>query len=209
LRAAVVFAALLITIALWASFIRWGPGNKLGSNEVVPAVEASELPAGEAVPTTAGPGASTPQRTPTETPEGQLPAASNVSPETPDPNRSRPPASLPNPTVASAIGYSIRPGEHFAEIRIHRSGSSGDSAFVWWTEAASAKPGIDYVHQGKVIQSIPKGKHSTSVFVRLVPNASRKQRAVFYIAIGKPGRDASLGQIAHAAIWLPTTHDPS
>jgi hypothetical protein len=112
--------------------------------------------------------------------------------------------------VVSASNYRIRPGEKFAEIRVYRSSRlNDDTAFVWWTEPASAKPGIDYVHQGKVTQSIPKGKRSTSFFIKLVPNASRTQSEVFYIAIAEAGRGSSLGQVAHAAIWLPTTDDQS
>jgi serine/threonine protein kinase len=209
MRAAALFAALLVTVALWASFIRWAPGNKLSSHEVDPVAAASVPPISDAGPTNASPANSTPQSTLTEPQEAQFPGASNVLRDSRDTSRSKPPASFPDPIVVSASSYSVRPGEHFAEIRVHRSRLNGDSAFVWWTEAASAKPGIDYVHQEKVIQSIPKGKRSTSFFVRLVPNASRTQREVFYIAIAEPGRGASLGQIAHAAIWLPTTHDPS
>jgi hypothetical protein len=80
---------------------------------------------------------------------------------------------------------------------------------VWWTEASSAKPGIDYVHQGKAIQSFPKGKSSTSFFVKLVPKSSRTQPEVFYIAIAEAGRSASSGQVARAAVWLPTNRNQS
>jgi hypothetical protein len=120
------------------------------------------------------------------------------------------PTEFPNPIVVSAPNYKIRPGENFAEIRVHRSSRlDDDAAFVWWTEAASAKPGIDFVHQGKATLSIPKGKRSATFFIKLVPNASRAQSEVFYIAIAEAGRGSSLGQIAHAAIWLPTTRDQS
>jgi len=72
--------------------------------------------------------------------------------------------------AVAARDYEVRPGEHFAEIRVYRpSGQRGDSGFLWWTEAASAKPGVDYVQQGKVAHSFPKGKDSTSFFVKLIP----------------------------------------
>jgi hypothetical protein len=113
------------------------------------------------------------------------------------------------PTV-SASNYRVRSGERFAEIRVHRSSRSGsDTPFMWWTEAASAKPGIDYVHQGTAIQSFPKGKSSTSFFVKLVPKSSRTEPQVFYIAIAEAGRGASSGQVARAAVWLPTNRDQS
>jgi hypothetical protein len=65
------------------------------------------------------------------------------------------------------------------------------------------------VSQGKAIQSFPKGKNSTSFFVKLVPKSSRTQPQVFYIAIAEAGRDATSGQVARAAIWLPTNHNQS
>jgi hypothetical protein len=80
---------------------------------------------------------------------------------------------------------------------------------MWWTEAASAKPGVDYVPQGKVVQVFPKGKTSTSFFVKLVPTASRTQPEVFYIAIAEAGRGGQSGQVTRSAVWLPTTHDHS
>jgi hypothetical protein len=85
----------------------------------------------------------------------------------------------------------------------------GDTEFMWWTEAASAKPGIDYVHQGKVIQSFPKGKNSMSFFIKLVPRASRARREVFYVAIAAAGRNVSANPVARAAVWLPMNEDRS
>jgi hypothetical protein len=112
--------------------------------------------------------------------------------------------------MVSASNYRVRSGERFAEIRVHRSSRLGsDAPFVWWTEAASAKPGIDYVQQGKAIQSFPKGKSSTSFFVKLVPKSLRSEPQVFYIAIAEAGRGASSGEVARAAVWLPTNHDQS
>jgi hypothetical protein len=110
-----------------------------------------------------------------------------------------------HPLTVSAGDYEAHPGERFAEIRVHRSpGLRGDAHFVWWTEAASAKPGVDYVQQTKVTQSFPKGKSSTSFFVKLLPKASRHQPEVFYVAIGDATGGPSLGQIVHTAVWLPS-----
>jgi serine/threonine protein kinase len=143
---------------------------------------------------------------PLQTSEPQSQTVNSVSGEG---NHSRLPTLPVNSPVVSAGDYMVRAGERFAEIRIHRSARlDGDAPFVWWTEAASAKPGIDYVPQGKAIQSFPKGKNSTSFFVKLVPKASRTQPVVFYIAIAAPGRGASR-QIERAAVWLPTNQDQS
>jgi len=116
---------------------------------------------------------------------------------------------MKHPIAVSASDYQVRPGERFAEIRVHRSpGLSADGPFVWWTEAASAKPGVDYVQQGKVTQSFPKGKSSTSFFVKLLPKASRHRPEVFYVAIRDATGGASLGQVVHTAVWLPSNEAP-
>jgi serine/threonine protein kinase len=105
--------------------------------------------------------------------------------------------------------YQVQPGQHFAEIRVHRPANvHGDAPLVWWTEAASAKPGVDYVSQAKVTQSFPKGKDSMSFFVKLLPKASRSQGEVFYIAVADKG-DKHEGQITHTAVHLPSSRTTS
>jgi len=214
LRAASLFAVLLITIAVWASFSRLAPGGKVSGDDVVRAVPANMQLNSDPVATinSAGPDGKTlaesrpresrPTSVTTET-HSQL--SSQIRR---DADRSKLSTAMLSPIIVSSRNYRIRQGEHFAEIHVYRSSRSrGDTAFVWWTEAASAKPGIDYVRQANVTQSFPKGKSSTSLFIKLLPKASRTQREVFYVAIAEAGRGASSGQIAHAAIWLPTTHD--
>ena len=94
-------------------------------------------------------------------------------------------------------------GQHFAEIRVHRNPAERKSAhFVWWTEAASAKPGIDYVQQPKVVQSFPADRDSASVFVKLLPRASRAAGGVFYIAVADKENPGS-GRVSQAEIRLP------
>jgi serine/threonine protein kinase len=122
-----------------------------------------------------------------------------------DGGRSRIPSQVPHPVAISASDYEVRPGERFAEIRVHRSAGLRDEVpFVWWTEAASAKPGVDYVPQPKVTQRFPKGRSSTSFFVKLLPGSSRIRPEVFYVAIGDAAGGPSLGQIVHTAVWLPS-----
>jgi serine/threonine protein kinase len=217
LHATALLAVLLICLTVWVS-VAGVASRKIGASEVVPAAAAG-------APLDAGP-VPTPER-------AGLPAASanavavsaavlNMTSQTSDTplqaaNNTRRDVNHPkllvtpiNPLGVSAGSYTVRSGERFAEIRVHRSSHlDSDTPFVWWTEAASAKPGIDYVHQGKAIQSFRKGKDSTSFFVKLVPKASRTQPEVFYIAIAAAGRGASSGQIAREAVWLLTNHDQS
>ena len=86
---------------------------------------------------------------------------------------------------------------------VERDNARRDAALTWWTEPASAKPGLDYVSQAKVSQSFPKGQDSMSVFVKLLPNEKRGEAEVFYIAVAD--QDAkSARQIAHTAVRLPS-----
>jgi hypothetical protein len=103
----------------------------------------------------------------------------------------------------SPNAYQVQPGQHFAEIRFHRPANwRGDKPLVWWTEAASAKPGVDYVQQSKVEQAFPKGKNSMTFFVKLLPRAARRQPGVFYVAVADPA-ERGLDRIKHTAIRLP------
>ena len=217
--ATALFAVLLICVTVWVSDAGLA-GRKISSNEVVPAAAASAPLNTGPVPTreSAGlPAASVAMdavplnavalNTPSQSSETQSQVVNNIRREV---NHPKLPIAPTNPPVVSANNYTVRSGERFAEIRVHRSSRlDSNTPFVWWTEAASAKPGIDYVPQGKAIQSFPKGKSSTSFFVKLVPKASRTQPEVFYIAIASAGRGASSGQVARATVWLPTNHDQS
>jgi serine/threonine protein kinase len=207
--AAAPFAILLICLTVWVS-VAGVASRKISSKDVVPAAApGTQLDTGP-VPTSEPavlPASSVAMNAaPSQPPETQLQAGNNIARV----NRPKLLAALTKPLVVSADNYTVRSGEHFAEIRVHRSSRlDGDTPFVWWTEAASAKPGVDYVHQGKAMQSFRKGKDSTSFFVKLVPKASRTKPEVFYIAIAAGGRGASSGHIARAAVWLPTNKDQS
>jgi serine/threonine protein kinase len=215
---AALFAVLLICLTVWVS-VAGLASRKISSNNVVPPAAASAQLDAVAMPTGEGAGPPTASvamdrgqyqtvalSTPSKTSETPVEGANNIRR---DVNRPKLPTAL-SPLVVAASNYTVRSGEHFAEIRVHRSSRlDSDTPFVWWTEAASAKPGIDYVQQGKAIQSFRKGRNSTSFFVKLLPGASRTQPEVFYIAIAAAGHGASSGQVARAAVWLPTNDGKS
>jgi serine/threonine protein kinase len=214
---AALFALLLICLTVWVSVAGLASRKISSKNGVPPAAASAPLDAvpvpseGAGLPAASlamqGGAFETVALSPlSKTAEMPLEGSNNIRR---DLNRPKLPVAPGTPLV-SASNYTVRPGEHFAEIRVHRSSRlNGDTPFVWWTEAASAKPGVDYVQQGKAIQSFRKGRDSTSFFVKLVPGASRTQPEVFYIAIAAAGRGASSGQVARAAVWLPTNHDQS
>jgi len=105
-------------------------------------------------------------------------------------------------SVASA-SYAIRAGEKFAEIRVHRStGSKGGTSFDWWTEAGSALDGTDFAPQAPTTIFFPSGVHAVSLFIKLVPNTSRKRAAVFYVVLGNPSTGSALGALSKAAVSL-------
>jgi hypothetical protein len=106
----------------------------------------------------------------------------------------------------SAAAYRVRSDEHFAEIDIHRSNESRiTSSFEWWTEGASARPGIDFIAQSRTTHIFPKGRLWTKLFVRIVPNAERTHNQSFYVDITQPGTGSKLGAVARAAILIPPT----
>ncbi len=74
-----------------------------------------------------------------------------------------------------------------ARIVIERVGNTHDEVpFVWWTEAASAKPDVDYAPLGRRMELIPRGKHNVTIFVPIISNPLRQQPTQFYVALGQP-----------------------
>lgn len=203
LRAATVFAVLLIAVAAGISIMHAPRTGKIGMQTASAVAAAPRSPAIGEAPAIAPVEASPPPNA--EAADTSSQPATNVKRDA-----GRPRTARLDPILVSARSYRIRSGENFAEIRVHRSPQSQrDAAFVWWTEAASAKPGIDYVHQGQVTQTIPKGRDTASFFIKLVPSASRTQPEVFYVAIAEAGPGAARGRVARAAVWLPATRDHS
>jgi serine/threonine protein kinase len=100
--------------------------------------------------------------------------------------------------------YSVPPRQDFAEIRIRRSpGSAGDARFNWWTEAASAQPGTDFVPQEPVTRYFASGTRTASLFVKVLPNDSRKRPAVFYLDVADLSNGTNPPPIARVAVALP------
>jgi serine/threonine protein kinase len=98
--------------------------------------------------------------------------------------------------------YSIRRGEKFAEIRVHRSTGSKRTSFDWWTEPGSALAGTDFAPQAPASISFPAGVQTVSLFIKLLPSASRKRTDVFYVVLGNPSAGSSLAAVSKAAVSL-------
>ena len=169
-----VFAATLLLFAgvAWLLFARVSPSGGSDSQTV-----------------SAPPLESAPESSSNESSEAALPSLAE--------------AERPKAEDVTSLASSRVPGRpHFAEIRVRRPvGVRENAPFVWWTEGASAKPGIDFINQPKATQFFPAGKTSTSVFVKLLPQSSTKS-SVFYVAIAEGG-DSNLQHVTHTAVRLP------
>jgi serine/threonine protein kinase len=188
-RPSAVFSVLVSIAAVSMLFVRLAPGGKV-SGEALTAAAISERTA-RSTQTSEPLSASGPSLTSTQTGSAVPPIANHGAPIFPG-------------------EYHVQPGQHFAEIRVRRPAHArNDAPLTWWTEPASAKPGVDYVNQAKVSQPFPKGQDWMSVFVKLLPDAKRSQPGVFYIAVADKGKSDQLaGQIIHTAVRLPSSRTP-
>jgi serine/threonine protein kinase len=117
---------------------------------------------------------------------------------------SRNPSVQQAPMTISVDGYQISSG--FVEIRVRRNQLQNGS-FAWWTEPATARQDVDYVHQAKAIQTFPSDRRSTRFYVKLLPDSERSQRDYFYVAIAQPERGHTSHKVTRVQIWLPTPRD--
>jgi len=102
-----------------------------------------------------------------------------------------------------ASTYSFGPGQKFAEIRVHRlNASRGITSFEWWTEPASALANTDFAPQAPTTVFFAPGVRTVSLFVKLLPNASRKRTALFYVVLGKTSSGSALSSASKAPIAL-------
>jgi serine/threonine protein kinase len=192
-RPSAVFSVLVSIAAVSLLFVRLAPGGKV-NGEVLSAAAINERAAARAAQTAEPAGSARASAPSLTSVQATSAAQSNAS----------------HGTLILPGEYQVQPGQHFAEIRVHRPAHAhSDAPLTWWTEPASAKPGVDYVDQAKVSQAFPKGQDSMSVFVKLLPEAKRSRPGVFYIAVaGKGQSDPHVGQIMHTAVRLPSSKTP-
>jgi hypothetical protein len=63
---------------------------------------------------------------------------------------------------------------------------SGDLSFVWWTEAATAQPNVDYASLGRRTEHIASGQDKITVYVPIISNPMRQQSRQFRVALTEP-----------------------
>jgi eukaryotic-like serine/threonine-protein kinase len=113
-------------------------------------------------------------------------------------------AAKPSTFAISVEPSPVRADDHFAEIRLHRNLLEKNNSFTWWTEPATAKPGVDYVPEAVAIQTFPAGYRTARLYVKLLPESLRLQRSYFYVAIAEPGVHGAPDKVVRRQIWLPT-----
>jgi serine/threonine protein kinase len=182
-RAAAVFIALLLIAGMGIAQLRVTSAGKTSDSVATQATLAPEAtPQAEAPVMDARPAIATDGMTP------------------------RNPSVQQTPLTISVDGYQVSSGNHFVEIRVHRN-QLQNASFAWWTEPATARQDVDYVHQAKAIQTFPSDRRSTRFYVKLLPDSERSQRDYFYVAIAQPGRGHTSHNVTRVQIWLPTPRD--
>jgi hypothetical protein len=217
-RAAALLTALIAGLGLWAAFSHTKPESKgigppvapqaqLSLPRSAPSIPGKQInasnvdPLPQPAPIGFGVQSELQPLQPAAVPSHEQPASENV-------RRGRA-AAESHPAAAeqitlSADTYRVRSGERFAEINVRRSNESrGNSSFVWWTEASSARPDSDFIPQNRTTQLFLKTRHSAKLFIRIVPNPARIHTQMFYVRIGEPSAGYLLGPVTRAAILIP------
>jgi hypothetical protein len=84
----------------------------------------------------------------------------------------------------AAESYDVADGDPAARIVVRRVGSKqGELSFVWWTEAESAEPDVDYASFGRRIEHIPSGQDKITVYVPIISNPLRRTSSQFHVAL--------------------------
>lgn len=211
-RAIALLAILLVSLTVWVSINRASFERKINGNVAVPKAAANALINADPVTRDQhllldgnllpGSGAMWPPALDRERPAFQ-PATFAATVKS-DAARTALHNGKFNKFSIAADRYRIPSRTTFAEIHVRRSsGNDGDTTFVWWTEPSSAKPGTDYVPQTRMTQFLPKGRHLASLFIRIIPNPSRKHFAMFYVIIGDASNGTTVRHLARTAILLP------
>jgi hypothetical protein len=117
---------------------------------------------------------------------GDTPVAGNTSAGAVPPERTAPAHTMVTPPAlgfANSV-FTVAPTDVAARIVIQRTGGLGQPLdFVWWTEAASAKPGVDYASLGRRHERMAAGQDTLTVYVPIVTGSRSRDSATFYVAL--------------------------
>ena len=194
-RAAAVFVALLLITAVGIAQLRAISARQTSASV---AAQAATNSLGAPAPETAA--------APEVTPQAEAPVMDARPAIAKDAGGTTPRTPSAQQAPLTVDGYHLSSGNHFVEVRVHRN-QLQNTSFAWWTEPATAKQDVDYVHQAKAIQTFPTDRRSTRFYVKLLPDLGRLQRDYFYVAIAQPGSGHTSKNVTRVQIWLPTSRD--
>jgi len=103
----------------------------------------------------------------------------------------------------SSERYVVEGDRAVAELSVERSpDASGETSFLWWTEAAGARPDQDFVGGAPRRAQMADGVNSVKLRIPILANPNRRHIEMFYVLIGKPSGDTTLGPIRRAAVFI-------
>jgi serine/threonine protein kinase len=103
----------------------------------------------------------------------------------------------------AAASYEVGVREPAARIVVRRLGSTdGEVSFIWWTEAASAQPDVDYASFGRRIEKIPSGADRTTVYVPIISNPQRGRPSQFYVVLADADAAVTAAPGARATVTI-------
>jgi hypothetical protein len=103
----------------------------------------------------------------------------------------------------SSDRYIVNPGSEVAELLVERSPDvAGDTSFLWWTEAAGARPDEDYVAGKPRRVRMADGIGSSTLRIPILANPKRRHVEMFYVLIGRPDGNTGIGPIHRATVFL-------
>jgi len=122
-------------------------------------------------------------------------AATATAPRSAAPAASAPAVAAAPHAVFAARNYTVADGAPAARIVVRRAGSTqGDISFVWWTEAATAEPDVDYSSFGRRTEHIASGQDKITVFVPIISNPMRQQSTQFHVALEPTGDSGAVAE---------------
>ena len=108
----------------------------------------------------------------------------------------------------ASFSYDVVAGDPAARIVVRRLGSTaGDVSFIWWTEAASAQPDVDYAALGKRVERMPSGTDKITVYVPIISNPQRTRPSQFFVALGDASAAGGTPPSDRAIVTIAPTHD--
>ncbi len=101
----------------------------------------------------------------------------------------------------------VAPLQPTASVVVHRRHNYHSAvSFSWWTESGTAKPGLDFVPVSPRTDYIPAGESETHLLIPIVADPRRQLAKTFYVVVGDPSDDATLGSRTITMVTIPAVN---